>query len=168
MKKVFFQQTLISILEIVMKYNFTNINSSDKPIPAESSTTFVAPHDFVGETRVSRFRISAGAFPLLYIPASTKTYTATQKQAIDETGLTPTDVMIGIFIPYADQTMRKYPDVYTLNDLADARPTNGKGYWFKQTDVVGEQTGTLSVPNHRFYGAVDFPTYTKLAYPAAT
>lgn len=138
-----------------MKFNFANVNTSPKPIPAESTTTYVAPHDFVGEGRISRFRISAGAFPLMFIPPSSRGYSAAEKEALDAAGLTPTDIIYGFYIPFSDNS---YED-FQHGDPTSAyiAPTNGAGNWYKRQNKDESSSGTITIPQHGYGGGVDFP-----------
>lgn len=62
-------------------------------VPAVQRTTFTAPVDIVGKTRLTRFKLSEGAFPLLRVPVAKGDLTA-YKHIIDEAihGWVPLDL----------------------------------------------------------------------------
>lgn len=140
-----------------MKFNFTVVNSSSSTIKAESNVSYVAPQDFVGEGRISRFRLSSTTFPLAFIQASSKTYSSFQKDAITKEGITPTDIAFGFYIPYVDTSKMKHNE--DVQYSAFPGPTNGVGSWYQAvTQESGAQSGTITYPRHTLAGAVALPT----------
>lgn len=143
-----------------MKFNFTVVNSSSTDIRAESNVSYVAPQDFVGEGRISRFRLSSTTFPLAFIQPSSKTYTSFQKDAITKEGITPTDIAFGFYIPYCDTSKMKYTETQYS---AYPAPTNGAGSWYQAvTQDSGAQSGTITYPRQHLGGAVAIPTLSTL------
>lgn len=139
-----------------MKYNFTVVNSSSSNIKAESNVSYVAPQDFVGEGRISRFRLSSTTFPLTFIQPSDKLYSSSQKDAISSEGITPTDIGFGFYIPYTDTSQMKYTEIQQSAFIA---PTNGVGSWYQGvTQESGAQSGTITYPQQHFSGGVAIPT----------
>lgn len=63
---------------------------------AASRTTFYSPIDFVGEVRVTRFRLSRETLPILLLKPSSKPFTRRQKDNI-RSGRTPTDIAFLVF-----------------------------------------------------------------------
>ncbi len=66
--------------------------SDDTPVDAIQRSTFTAPIDLVGKLRLTRFKLSQGAFPLCQVPASTQLFDDTQRRQIDATGYYPIDL----------------------------------------------------------------------------
>lgn len=64
-------------------FSFHNSNPAFN-VPAVQRTTFTAPLDIVGKTRLTRFKLSEGAFPLCQIPPSKAVFTTVEKYMIDE------------------------------------------------------------------------------------
>lgn len=142
-----------------MKFNFTVVNSSSTDIRAESNVSYVAPQDFVGEGRISRFRLSSTTFPLAFIQPSNKLYSSYQKDAISSEGITPTDIGFGFYIPYSDTSQMKYDSF--VQQSAFIAPTNGVGSWYQGvTQESGAQSGTVTIPKHNLDGNIAIPTLT--------
>ena len=142
-----------------MKFNFTVVNSSSTDIRAESNVSYVAPQDFVGEGRISRFRLSSTTFPLAFIQPSNKLYSSYQKDAISSEGITPTDIGFGFYIPYSDTSQMKYDSF--VQQSAFIAPTNGVGSWYQGvTQESGAQSGTVTIPRHNLDGNIAIPTLT--------
>lgn len=148
-----------------MKYNFTVVNSSSSSIKAESNVSYVAPQDFVGEGRISRFRLSSTTFPLAFIQPSSRLYTSTQKNAITKEGITPTDLAFGFYIPYTDTSQIKHNP--RIQNSAFYAPTNGVGSWYQGIrQESGAQSGTITVPHYRSRGMITFPILSEISYEA--
>ena len=75
--------------------SFQNEVSETEEIPAVQRVTFTSPQQFVGKLRVTRFKLTEGAFPLALIKPSTRPFTAAEKATIDAHGYTPTDIAWG-------------------------------------------------------------------------
>lgn len=84
---------------------------------------FLSPIDFIGDLRVTRFKISAGALPLLYIKPSTAGFVASSKAQIDVINKTPTDIAFGFIWDedYNDETslLPTIGGVYTIPFTTD-------------------------------------------------
>lgn len=72
------------------RFNFSCYASEKQE--AVSRTTTTKPVDFVGEARVTRFRLSRGSVPIFYLEPSVVAYTDAQKDIIAASGTTPTDI----------------------------------------------------------------------------
>ena len=72
------------------RYNFSCYASEKQE--AVSRTTTTKPVDFVGEARVTRFRLSRGSVPIFYLEPSVIAYTEEQKDILIASGITPTDI----------------------------------------------------------------------------
>lgn len=78
------------------KLDFSFRNDSEATlVDAVQKTTFTAPIDITGKTRLTRFKLSEGAFPLCSIGPSKVIYTNREKELIDTYGKTPTDLYFG-------------------------------------------------------------------------
>ena len=66
--------------------------SDDTPVDAIQRSTFTAPIDLVGKLRLTRFKLSQGAFPLCQVPASTQLFNDSQRMEINATGYYPIDL----------------------------------------------------------------------------
>lgn len=75
--------------------SFQNEVSDTEEIAAVQRVTFTSPQQFIGKLRVTRFKLTEGAFPLALIKPSTRPFTAAEKAAIDAHGYTPTDIAWG-------------------------------------------------------------------------
>ena len=75
--------------------SFQNSTGDGKEIPAVQRVTFTAPQRFVGKMRITRFKLTEGAFPLALIKPSGRPFTAAEKATIDAHGYTPTDIAWG-------------------------------------------------------------------------
>ncbi len=76
------------------RYNFSCYASEKQE--AVSRTTTTKPQDFVGEARITRFRLSRGSIPIFYLEPSKVSYSDAQKDAIIANGVTPTDIIFYI------------------------------------------------------------------------
>lgn len=75
------------------RIDFSYHNSSeDTPVDAIQRSTFTAPIDLVGKLRLTRFKLSQGAFPLCQIPPSPWTFTSDERRQIDTDGYYPLDL----------------------------------------------------------------------------
>lgn len=79
------------------KFNFNVYNDGEQGylIPCVNRTVNTRPVDLIGDLRVSRVKLSRGAFPLFYLYPSRRTFTLQQKQSIDALQITPTDLAFG-------------------------------------------------------------------------
>lgn len=79
------------------KFNFNVYNDGEQGhlIPCVNRTVNTKPVDLIGDLRVSRVKLSRGAFPLFYLNPSRRTFTLQQKQNIDALQITPTDLAFG-------------------------------------------------------------------------
>lgn len=75
-------------------FSFSN-DISATPVDAIQRTTFTAPIDIVGDVRVTKFKLSSNAFPLLLIPPLDMVFTAASKERIDLDQKTPLDFFFG-------------------------------------------------------------------------
>lgn len=93
-------------------------------IPAVQRTTFTAPVDIVGKTRLTRFKLSEGAFPLCRIPPSKAYFTTTDKEDIEQElpGYIPLDLYFA-FLMSADSIVGKARgSAYSLSYTAGVLP----------------------------------------------
>lgn len=79
------------------KFNFNVYNDGEhgQLIPCVNRTVNTRPVDLVGDLRVSRVKLSRGAFPLFYLNPSHRTFTLQQKNNIDALQVTPSDLAFG-------------------------------------------------------------------------
>lgn len=75
--------------------SFQNNTVDGSEIPAVQRVTFTTPQRFVGQMRITRFKLTEGAFPLALIKPSGRAFTAAEKATIDAHGYTPTDIAWG-------------------------------------------------------------------------
>lgn len=80
-----------------LDFSFRN-SESEQPIEAVQRTTFTSPIDIVGKTRITRFKLSEGAFPLAEIGPSKAVFTLAEKNEIDAYGKTPSDLYFAFCI----------------------------------------------------------------------
>lgn len=95
-ENILFSERFISILKIVMNrlnFSFHNPSTTDS-VDAIQRTTFTAPIDLVGKARLTRFKLSEGAFPLCQVPPSQAVYNDSQKQMIDLAQAFPLDLYV--------------------------------------------------------------------------
>lgn len=75
------------------RIDFSYHNSSeDTPVDAIQRSTFTAPIDLVGKLRLTRFKLSQGAFPLCQIPPAWDAFTTDERRQIDTDGYYPLDL----------------------------------------------------------------------------
>lgn len=77
-------------------FSFQNEGGDTREIEAVQRVTFTAPQQFVGKMRITRFKLTEGAFPLAMIKPSQRGFTSAEKAAIDAHGYTPTDIAWGV------------------------------------------------------------------------
>ena len=77
-----------------LDFSFRN-DSEATLVDAVQKTTFTAPIDITGKTRLTRFKLSEGAFPLCSIGPSRTVFTTREKELLDTYGKTPTDLYFG-------------------------------------------------------------------------
>lgn len=82
-----------------LDFSFRNSDSSSL-VDAVQKTTFTAPVDIVGKVRLTRFKLSEGAFPMCQIGPSVTVYSSREKELIDIYGKTPTDLFFGFQLSY--------------------------------------------------------------------
>lgn len=78
------------------RYNFSCYASEKQE--AVSRTTTTKPQDFVGEARITRFRLSRGSIPIFYLQPSKKGFTLYEKTQVESTGATPTDLVFIVLL----------------------------------------------------------------------
>ena len=76
-----------------LNFSFHNPSTTDS-VEAIQRTTFTAPIDLVGKARLTRFKLSEGAFPLCQVPPSQAVYNDSQKQLIDLAQAFPLDLYV--------------------------------------------------------------------------
>lgn len=75
------------------RFDFSFHNTSDdSPVDAIQRTTFTAPIDLVGKLRLTRFKLSQGAFPLCQVPASLQEFSDSDRRQIDASSYYPVDL----------------------------------------------------------------------------
>ena len=91
------------------RYNFSCYASERQE--AVSRTTTTKPADFVGEARITRFRLSRGTIPIFYLNPSKHEYTDDQKNTIIASGVTPTDIcfLIVQYVQYENKPSKNIP-----------------------------------------------------------
>lgn len=77
-----------------LDFSFQN-DISDAPVEATQRTTFTAPVDLVGDARISKFKLSSNAFPLLLAPPLDMIFNDANKERIDMLQKTPLDLFFG-------------------------------------------------------------------------
>lgn len=77
-----------------LDFSFTN-DISAAPVDAIQRTTFTAPVDIVGDVRVTKFKLSSNAFPLLLVPPIDMIFNAENKERLDMLQKTPLDLFFG-------------------------------------------------------------------------
>lgn len=77
-----------------LDFSFRN-DLSASPVDAIQHTTFTAPIDIVGDVRVTKFKLSSNAFPLLLIPPIDMVFNDTNKERLDILEKTPLDFFFG-------------------------------------------------------------------------
>ena len=77
-------------------FSFQNEGGDAREVEAVQRVTFTAPQQFVGKMRITRFKLTEGAFPLALIKPSQRGFTSAEKAAIDAHGYTPTDIAWGV------------------------------------------------------------------------
>lgn len=77
-----------------LDFSFTN-DLSASPVDAIQRTTFTAPVDIVGDVRVTKFKLSSNAFPLLLIPPIDMVFNDANKERLDILQKTPLDFFFG-------------------------------------------------------------------------
>ena len=91
-------------------FDFSFHNDSETDLAeARQRLTFNAPIDLVGKVRISRFKLTEGAFPFCKIGPSQNIYTTTQKNEIDVMldGICPTDISFGFVTAESNLVMVK-------------------------------------------------------------
>lgn len=76
----------------IKKFNFTKVQHEEQG-PAISRTTSVAPNDFVGELRVTKFKLTKESFPSNYISPSKHKFNREEMESIPP-NMIPTDYCI--------------------------------------------------------------------------
>ena len=96
---------------------------SEGSTPAISRTTTTKPLDYVGELRVTRFKLSRGTLPIGFIEPSKRGFTEDEVHTVD-TGKIPTDIEIF---------------VYCHRDVTDQTqaPHNGEAYVIRGNAITG-------------------------------
>lgn len=77
-----------------LDFSFRN-DISDAPVEAVQRTTFTTPIDLIGDVRITKFKLSSNAFPLLMIPPLDIVFNNVNKERIDLLGKTPLDFYFG-------------------------------------------------------------------------
>ena len=77
-----------------LDFSFQN-DISDAPVEATQRTTFTAPVDLVGDVRISKFKLSSNAFPLLLVPPIDMIFNDANKDRITMLQKTPLDLFFG-------------------------------------------------------------------------
>ena len=77
-----------------LDFSFQN-DISDAPVEATQRTTFTAPVDIVGDVRISKFKLSSNAFPLLLVPPIDMIFNEANKERLDMLQKTPLDLFFG-------------------------------------------------------------------------
>lgn len=77
-----------------LDFSFQN-DISDAPVEATQRTTFTAPVDLVGDVRISKFKLSSNAFPLLLVPPIDMIFNDANKERLDMLQKTPLDLFFG-------------------------------------------------------------------------
>lgn len=77
-----------------LDFSFQN-DISDAPVEATQRTTFTAPVDLVGDVRISKFKLSSNAFPLLLVPPIDMIFNEANKERLDILQKTPLDLFFG-------------------------------------------------------------------------
>lgn len=75
-------------------FSFHN-DLSATPVDAVQRTTFTAPIDITGDVRITKFKLSSNAFPLLLIPPLDMVFDAANKERLDTLQKTPLDFFFG-------------------------------------------------------------------------
>lgn len=75
-------------------FSFQN-DISDAPVEATQRTTFTTPVDLVGDVRVTKFKLSSNAFPLLLVPPIDMIFNDANKERLDILQKTPLDLFFG-------------------------------------------------------------------------
>lgn len=77
-----------------LDFSFQN-DISDAPVEATQRTTFTAPVDLVGDVRITKFKLSSNAFPLLLVPPIDMIFNEANKERLDMLQKTPLDLFFG-------------------------------------------------------------------------
>lgn len=81
--------------------------SDDTPVDAVQRSTFTAPINLVGKLRLTRFKLSQGAFPLCQVPASTQIFNDIQRRQIDASTYYPIDLYFAFACANTNTTQGK-------------------------------------------------------------
>lgn len=91
-------------------FDFSFHNDSETELAeARQRLTFSAPIDLVGKIRISRFKLTEGAFPFCEIRPSPNIYTTEQKNEVDTmlNGICPTEISFGFVTAASNLVMTK-------------------------------------------------------------
>ena len=102
-----------------LDFSFRN-DISDAPVEATQRTTFTAPVDLVGDVRISKFKLSSNAFPLLMIPPLDMVFNDVNKERIDLLGKTPLDFFFGFSQCRGDHIPSRQ-GAYVLSDTNETK-----------------------------------------------
>lgn len=103
---------------IDFSYHNTSENS---PVDAIQRTTFTAPIDLVGKLRLTRFKLSQGAFPLCQIPPAPHNFNDAQRRDIDAMGYYPIDIYFAFACSNSNSNGKSLGSSYLFS--ADGEPT---------------------------------------------
>lgn len=100
-----------------LDFSFRN-DISDIPVEATQRTTFTAPVDLIGNVRISKFKLSSNAFPLLLVPPIDMVFNTANKERIDLLDKTPLDLYFGFSQTRGDKIPSR-DGALTLSDTND-------------------------------------------------
>lgn len=106
------------------RFNFLKYQAPEEGSAfAISRTTTTKPVDYVGELRVSKFKLSRGTLPIMYLEPSKRAFTAEDKATVPD-HLTPTDLT---FVIFSTKNMREGSQI----------PNNGTSYCLLNNNITG-------------------------------
>lgn len=106
------------------RFNFLKYQDpAEGTAPAVSRTTTTKPVDYVGELRVTKFKLSRSTLPIMYLEASKRAFTAEDKATVP-THLTPTDLT---FLIFSTKNIRDGEQI----------PNNGTSYCILNNNITG-------------------------------
>lgn len=114
------------------RINFLKYQSPEEGIgPAISRTTSITPTDYVGELRVTRFKLTKGTLPIGFIYPSKRVFSEADKSAVPDMVI-PTDYIIFV-VTYAETVNR---DIHSEREPV---PHNGECYITMPYVMLGMQ-----------------------------